>query len=96
MSYLHASKDGPVAIAQVSREIAHTINDTPSNLIDGYGLLTIIGGETAKNLKVTLQSGDELELTGVDAALVNNRNLLVRKVWATGTTFTSSNIIILG
>jgi len=85
---------GLTAVTQTSKPILYTLDDDANNLVSsGYALLRMEGLETA-DIKVMWAYDDSIEtITGVDANYINYAlNALVKKVYATGTTFTASNI----
>lgn len=91
MAEFRAPFDGPKYIAQCSRLVPHTISDDPADIVDGYALLSVEGDEVA-DIKVMLWDGTVDTITGVSADYLNSRNFLVKKIYSTGTTFTTSKL----
>lgn len=98
MPYLTTNNLAAVLQVSALRDFLTYKDDTASNVMPNYGLLRVYGDQTATgNIKVTLagEESDELEFTGVTAEFINNENLLVKKVWDTGTTFADANIKVV-
>ena len=93
MSHNIFTLTGKTAVTQTTKPITYTLDDIVTNVVSsGYALLRMEGAETA-DIKVMWADGDIETITGVDANYINYAlNGLVQKVYATGTTFTASNI----